>query len=444
MSLYENTIERLERKSATIAVIGLGYAGFPSALAFAESGVRVVGIDADPRIVEAIREGRSHLAHIDHDRVLRARAEFGLEAYGDFEAIGEVDGVLLCAPTPLTLEGLPDLACLCAMAESVATRIRRGALICVESTTYPGATRAVVGAIFSKAGLVPGEDVFLAHAPEREDPGSSHRDAATVPKVVGGLTPSCGRLAEALYRHVNHQVHRVNSPEVAESAKLLENMFRAVNIGFINEIKTILDRMEIDVWEVVQAAATKPFGFMPFYPGPGVGGHCIPIDPYYFTHRAGEFGVRSSVLEAALAASREMPAYVVSEVAERLAREGIGLRGAKILVLGLAYKPEIGDTRESPGLAIMELLVKEGAQVVGHDPFVAVDSVTSYEVLSNLDIAALADADAVILATNHAVFDYPPIERHAKILVDPHGHFRKKDLGAAKSGRWSAGERVLM
>lgn len=423
----ENLVTRPASEIGLVAVLGLGYAGLPLALSIAEKGVLVIGIDQDRRIVDSLNFGESPFRHIPSERVSRLTKSGRFAACYDYARIGEADAVMICAPTPLDLDGAPDLSCLSAMVTSAAPRLRKGALVSVESTTYPGATREVVGGILRKHGHTPGEDVFLAHSPEREDPGNSRYSLATTPKIVGGLTQACGDAAEALYRAVAVDIHRVSTPEISEAAKLLENMFRAVNIGFINEIKVVLDRMEINVWEVMDAAATKPFGFMTFSPGPGLGGHCIPVDPRYFSWKARQVGASCEVLECALAASFAMPEYVVTQVEKGLADRKVEMSDAKVLVLGVTYKANVPDTRESPALEIMKLLAARGTRVSWHDPWVNAHLEGSdYQRLHDLDVSAVISSDCIVLATDHASFDYALIAEKAKFIVDPRGSFTKK------------------
>ncbi|MCB1149474.1 MAG: nucleotide sugar dehydrogenase, partial [Chlamydiia bacterium] len=356
------TLEKLAQKDLTVGIVGLGYVGYPLALQFAESGARVLGFDVDATKIAKINRGESYIKHINHGRLQKILKSCWLQATDDFSRIAECDAVIICVPTPLSKHLEPDLSYIVKTGEAIAPHLKKGALVSLESTTWPGTTEEVLGPIV-------GDAVHLAYSPEREDPGNKQYHTKTIPKLVGGATEEALDLATALYRIAIDQVIPVKSTRSAEAAKLLENIFRSVNIALVNELKIIFDRMGIDVWEVIEAASTKPFGFMPFWPGPGLGGHCIPIDPFYLTWKAKEFGVPTRFIELAGEINRSMPHYVVQKVMECLNHFGKALKHSKILILGLAYKPDIDDYRESPSLELMRLLEEKGAHVSYNDPF---------------------------------------------------------------------------
>jgi UDP-N-acetyl-D-glucosamine dehydrogenase len=372
MNQHENLLKLIAGRTARVGVIGLGYVGLPLALLFEEAGFPVVGFDVDPAKPEALRRGESYIRHIGAERVARAFAGGRIEATVDFDRLRDCDAILVCVPTPLGRHREPDLSYIRATADEVARRLRPGQLVVLESTTYPGTTREELLPRLEARGLRCGKEVFVAFSPEREDPGNREFHTQNIPKVVGGMDPASQEAAAALYGAAVARVVAVSSPEVAEAAKLLENIFRAVNIALANEMKLVLDRMGIDVWEVIEAAKTKPFGFMPFYPGPGLGGHCIPLDPFYLTWKAAEHGVWARFIELAGEVNTSMPRYVVERTARALNRHGKSLKGASILVLGLSYKADIDDDRESPSFEIIERFREEGAVVAYCDPYIPV------------------------------------------------------------------------
>ncbi len=355
-------LDRIQARTARIGVIGQGYVGLPLALVFREAGFPTIGFDLDPVKVNALRRGESYIKHIGPERVAAAVASGKFEATTDFDALAECDAIFICVPTPLGPHREPDNSYIHRTAEEIAKRLRRGQLVVLESTTYPGTTDEEVQGILAKSGLSTPADYFLAFSPEREDPGNAKFSTKSIPKIVGGVNPASTEAAAALYAAALDRVVPVSSSRVAESAKLLENIFRSVNIALVNELKTILDRMNIDVWEVIEAAKTKPFGFMPFYPGPGLGGHCIPLDPFYLSWKAAEHGEWARFIELAGEVNTRMPRYVVNKVMHALNEDGKALKGAKVLVLGLAYKANIDDDRESPSYELLELLKELGAQ----------------------------------------------------------------------------------
>ncbi len=424
-------VERLERRDFRIGVIGLGYVGLPLALAFAESGFRVLGFDVDPTLVAALSSGSSPLEHITTARVERAVQAGTLEASSELDRLGEPDALLICVPTPLNRHREPDLSYVEDTARQIAQRLRRGQLVILESTTYPGTTEELLLPILSQSGLVHGRDFHLAFSPEREDPGNPTVTTTGIPKVIGGLDAAAGELAEAVYRQVFTRTVRVSSARTAEAAKLTENIFRAVNIALVNELKTVYDAMGIDVWEVLDAAETKPFGFMRFNPGPGWGGHCIPVDPFYLVWKAREFGHRARFIELAGEVNREMPRYVVEKLQTALNRRGKPVKGSAVLILGIAYKPDIDDPRESPAFEIIEHLLTLGARVSYHDPHIPkAPPMRSWPDLPPLESVALSDPllerqDAVVVVTHHAAIDYERIAERAALVVDTRGVYRR-------------------
>jgi UDP-N-acetyl-D-glucosamine dehydrogenase len=394
-----------------IAIIGLGYVGLPLGLRFAESGVSVLGLDVDPAKVEAINAGRSYIRHIDADKIASAHREKRLEASTDFSRVAEVDAVLICVPTPLNKHREPDISYVlqsgAAIAPYLKTESEKRKLVVLESTTYPGTTDTDLREILEAgSGLKAGVDFHLAFSPEREDPGRSDHSVKTIPKVMGGYTEACLQRCIELYSLALDQVHPVGSCRVAEATKLTENIFRSVNIALVNELKVVFHKMDIDVWDVIDAAATKPFGYMPFYPGPGLGGHCIPIDPFYLTWKAREYEQHTRFIELAGEINTAMPDYVVSRVAEALNEEGKAVKGSRILLLGMAYKPNVDDDRESPSYVLTEKLEAKGARVSYNDPFVPEIKLTrEHAHLAGRKSVAISDAyDCILLATHHNAY----------------------------------------
>ncbi|MDE2060526.1 MAG: nucleotide sugar dehydrogenase [candidate division NC10 bacterium] len=421
--------ERISRRDYTVGIIGLGYVGLPAVLRFWEVGFRVLGFDIDPHKVKRLTAGESYIQHLPSDRVASLVRSGRFEATTNFDRLEEADALVVCVPTPLTRHRNPDLQYVTQTTDAIARTLRVGQLICLESTTYPGTTEELVLPRLEAKGLRVGEDFFLVFSPEREDPGNARFGLATIPKVLGGVSNACGELGEALYRTIVPTVVRVASPGVAEMAKLLENIYRAVNIALVNELKMLSDRMGIDIWEVIDAAATKPFGFQPFYPGPGLGGHCIPIDPFYLTWKAREYGMATHFIELAGETNHAMPGWVVGKVAEALNRKSKSLNNASILVLGVAYKKDIDDQRESPALEILTLLRQQGARVNYSDPHVP--RCYGHRHYPDLDLTSLPltaetleAEDAVILVTNHTAFDLDLIRCHAKLIVDTRNAFK--------------------
>ncbi len=414
--------EKIATRTAVVGVIGQGYVGLPLALVFREAGFRVIGFDLDPVKVEALGRGESYIKHIGPERVAAAVASGKYLATSDFDRLAECDAIMICVPTPLGRHREPDNSYIHSTAEQIARRLRPGQLIVLESTTYPGTTDSEVRPILERGGLRCGEDFLLAFSPEREDPGRKDFDTRTIPKVVGGVDPRSTEVAAALYAAALAKVVPVSSARVAESGKLLENVFRSVNIALVNELKMIFDRMDIDVWEVIRAAETKPFGFMPFFPGPGLGGHCIPLDPFYLSWKAAEHGEWARFIELAGEINTRMPRFVARKVAEALNGDRKAVNGAKVLVLGLAYKANIDDDRESPSYEIIELLQESGAQVDYCDPYFPVARKTrKYDTGLRsvpLEAGTFAAYDAVVVATAHELFKDPALFRGVKLVVD--------------------------
>ena len=427
---------RFARRKAIVGVLGLGYVGLPLALRFAEGGTRVIGFDVDASKIRKLKAGKSYINYIP-DRMIRDGRAAGFRATADFSQARKCDALIICVPTPLNKTREPDLSYVVNTAEAVAPYLRRGQLVSLESTTWPGTTEEVVQPIVERRGFVIGKDVFLVFSPERQDPGNPKFDTRNIPKLVGGVTPACRALGEALYALAVDRVVPVSSTRVAEMAKLLENIHRAVNIGLVNELKMVCDRMGIDLFEVIDAAATKPFGFVPYYPGPGLGGHCIPIDPFYLTWKAREFGVHTRFIELAGEINHSMPDWVVQKVGRALNREGKAIRDARILILGIAYKKNVDDMRESPAVELVERLQYLGAKVEYSDPHIPVFPRIrrGHFDLKSVAITArnLKRFDAVLLATNHDAFDYALIARHAKLVVDTRGVYRKPRKNVVKA-----------
>ena len=424
--------DRIARRECTVGVVGLGYVGLPLVLRFGEVGFRVMGFDIDVAKVDQLNSGTSYIEHVPAPRVQALLDARRFEATADLGRLGEPDAVIICVPTPLTQHRDPDLRFIERTADAVAATLRRDQLVCLESTTYPGTTEEVVLPRLEARGLRVGEDFFLAFSPEREDPGNAHFDTATIPKVVGGVTPDCLALASALYAEAIKQIVPVASTRVAEATKILENVYRAVNIALVNELKIAFERMGINVWDVIEAAKTKPFGFQAFYPGPGLGGHCIPIDPFYLTWKAREYGVATRFIELAGEINAGMPAYVILKLMEALNERGKALKGSRILVLGAAYKRDTDDSRESPGLEIMEELFHRGAKVEYSDPHLPRLPIVRRHKIDLASVvlseASLRQYDAVLLVTDHTRFPYDLIHRSASLIVDSRNAFRARQL----------------
>jgi UDP-N-acetyl-D-glucosamine dehydrogenase len=430
---------RIASRSAKVGVIGLGYVGLPLACLFAEQGFPVTGFDIDPKKIEALGAGRSYIRHIPGKRIAPLVKAGKLAASDDFAGLQRMDVIVICVPTPLNRYREPDLTFIVATGESVARNLRKGQLVVLESSTYPGTTTEVLKPILEASGLKSGRDFHLAYSPEREDPGNEKFGTAAIPKVIGGDGKAALALAKQLYDAVVVKTVPVSSPETAEAIKLTENIFRAVNIAMVNELKVIFDAMGIDVWEVVEAAKTKPFGFMPFYPGPGLGGHCIPIDPFYLTWKAREFGINTRFIELAGEINTLMPRYVMARLAGALSDHARrALKGARILMIGLAYKKNVDDMRESPALTLIGMLEEAGARVDYHDPWVPrVKPSREHGHLTDrrsvaLTAARVAAADAVLIVTDHDAVDYRLIGRKAKLVVDTRNAMARAGIRSPK------------
>ena len=407
----------------TVGVIGLGYVGLPLAVAFAPEGCDVLGVDVDLSKVEAIDAGRSYIEDVTDEALAGVAERIHVSAgYGD---LARADAVLICVPTPLTRNREPDLGPLVDSTRALAKVLRVGQLVVLESTTYPGTTRERMAPLLEESGLTAGRDFHLAFSPERVDPGRTDFTMRNTPKVIGGLTDACGERAEALYGLVCDRVLRVSTPEAAELTKLLENIFRSVNIALVNELAMLTDRMGIDIWEVVDAAATKPYGFMRFDPGPGMGGHCLPVDPFYLSWRAREFDMATEFIELAGKVNQQMPYHCVAKAQRALNDRSLSVRGARVAVIGVSYKPGVGDMRESPALKIIELLLELGAEVVYHDPHVA--SVGEFDLRSTPLEQAITDADLALIVTAHPEVDHDLIAERARLVLDLRGVTRGSD-----------------
>src|SRR5665647_1496743 len=424
----ERLLKRLNDKSARIGIVGLGYVGLPLMLDFSQVGFPALGFDIDPRKVDLLNAGKSYFVHIPDSRVAAA-TERGMAATSQYSRAAETDAMILCLPTPLNRDRGPDLSFVIDSLEGILPFLHPGQLICLESTTYPGTTDEEIKPRVESRGLTVGEDVFVVYSPEREDPGNREYSMSNTPKVIGGTTPACLEVGSALYATITERIVPVSSTKAAELTKLLENIYRAVNIGLINEMKMVAERMDIDIWEVIDAAATKPYGFTPFYPGPGYGGHCIPIDPFYLTWKARTYGIETRLIEVAGDINTAMPAWVVDKTADALHALGKKLEGSRVLVLGVAYKKNVDDVRESPGIKILQTLKDRGAVVYYSDPYVPMLhrmrehdlKLTAVEV----DAELLSRMDCIIVATDHDAFDYAFIQKHAKLIVDTRGRYRE-------------------
>ncbi|MDQ7786916.1 MAG: nucleotide sugar dehydrogenase [Thermodesulfovibrionales bacterium] len=428
-------MQKIKTKDARIGIIGLGYVGLPLSLAFCRAGFQVSGFDVDQRKVELLREGRSYIKHIPAARIKEQRGCFTPTA--DFSLLQKMDCIILCVPTPLDKNREPDMTYVFKTTETVAQYLRKGQLVVLESTTYPGTTDEDMRAILERKGLRAGKDFFLAYSPEREDPNNRDFSVSTIPKIVGGYSKKCLSVVKRLYDSIVEKTVPVSSTKVAEAAKLLENIYRSVNIAMVNELKMLFERMGIDVWEVIEASKTKPFGFQAFYPGPGLGGHCIPIDPFYLTWKAREYDFITRFIELAGEINTNMPYHVVQTVEAVLNRSKKSLNGARIFILGVAYKKDVDDLRESPALRIMQILRNFGARVQYYDPHVPV--CRSHRSYPGIDVKSakltgevLKKSDLVLLITDHSAFDYAFIEKNARCIVDTRNAFRQHGIESSK------------
>lgn len=421
-------VDKFKSKKAVIGIVGLGYVGLPLALRYSEEKFKVIGFDIDQFKVNKINEGQSYIEHISSEAVGIAKKS-GFEGTTDFKRITEVDAIILCVPTPLNKYREPDLSFVLNTTDAIVPYLRKGQIVSLESTTYPGTTEEELLPRVEKNGLKVGEDIFLVFSPEREDPGNEKFTTRTIPKVVGGQTPNCLEAGVALYSGVIDKVVPVSSAKAAEMTKLLENIHRSINIGLVNEMKMVCDKMGIDIHEVIDAAATKPFGFVAYRPGPGIGGHCIPIDPFYLTWKAREYGVHTHFIELAGEINSAMPSWVLKKIAKSLNQHEKSIKGSKILVLGISYKKNIDDMRESPSVFLMEKIRDEGARLDYSDPHVPVFPKMrehSFDLKSvELNPQTIASYDCIVLTTDHDKFDYEMIQKNAKLIVDTRGKYRK-------------------
>jgi UDP-N-acetyl-D-glucosamine dehydrogenase len=437
MTTFDSLAAAIDGKTARVGVVGLGYVGLPLVHAFVSAGFRTLGFDVDQAKVDKLLAGQSYIGHLPSHWIAACVGERTFEPTADMRRLAEADVIVICVPTPLNESRDPDLSYIEATAGQIARTLRPGQIVVLESTTYPGTTRDVVLPLLAAGGLVVGRDFFLAYSPEREDPGNPDHSARRIAKVVGGIEPASRTLAERLYRHAVVEVVPVSSCEVAEACKILENTYRAVNIALVNELKMLYDRMAIDVWEVIDAAKTKPFGFQAFYPGPGLGGHCIPIDPFYLTWLARKHGLPTRFIELAGEINTRMPAYVVERIAWALNERGKPIRGSRILILGVAYKPDVDDPRESPSFELMDLLRARGALLAYNDPHVPkLPHMRHHDVLDLVSQPMtqefLARQDCVVIATAHSAYDYDFVVEHSSLVVDTRNATRNVRFGRDK------------
>src|SRR5271157_3845571 len=437
MTIQSDLIQRLQNRTAKVSILGLGYVGLPLAVVFAEAGFKVIGIDPIQEKVDKVQQGKSYVLDVPSEQLARLVASGHLQATTDFSVLKEADAVSICVPTPLRKTGDPDLSFIVSATEALAPYVHAGMIVVLESSTYPGTTRELVlPKLIEKSGLKVGVDLFLAFSPERVDPGRKDWTTINTPKVVGGFTPACCEVATAWYCQALETVVPVSTVEVAEMAKLLENTFRMINIGLVNEMAIICDRLGIDVWDVINAAATKPFGFMKFSPGPGLGGHCIPIDPLYLSWKLRALNYNARFIELASEINTNMPRFVISKVQDALNEHCLPVKGSQILVLGAAYKPDIDDLRESPALDVIGLLIKKGAQVSYHDPYIPQLDHEDWKLNSVPDLmAAVRQADCVVIVTNHSCYDYPAILEAARMIVDTRNALGESGKQSAKVER---------
>jgi len=431
--------KKIEQKKARVAVVGLGYVGLPLAVEFAKAGFAVTGIEVDKSKVSMLRRGESYIQDVPNDEIAPLVQRGVLISTAEFAAIGGADAIIICVPTPLRKTKDPDLSYVIGAVSEIARRMRGEQLIVLESTTYPGTCEELILPFLERKGGRVGRDFFLAFSPERVDPGNERHRTRNITKIIGGVTPRCTALATSLYTQVIERVHPVSSTRVAEMAKLLENTFRSVNIAMVNEMALICDRMDIDVWEVIGAAATKPFGFMPFYPGPGLGGHCLPIDPLYLSWKARVHNFETRLIDVAAEINARMPDHVYGLVVNALNSRGACVRGARIMVCGVAYKRDVGDTRESPALDIMRALIRNGARVSYADPYVRELGVEGKRLRSQrLSPASLRRSDCVLIVTDHSSFDYELIVKNSPLVIDTRNATRNI------APRWKAGKVVTL
>ena len=437
MATKDDLLASITSHKATIGIIGLGYVGLPLVLRFGEENFKVLGFDVDPEKVSKLNAGQSYIRHIEASRIQPLVAKKAFEATTDFTRLREADCVIICVPTPLDSKKDPDLQYIEKTGIALTKTLRKGQLISLESTTYPGTTDEILLEQFKATGLIVGQDYFLVFSPEREDPGNAKFSTRTIPKVVGGTTPACLELGKALYSQVIDRVVTVSSTRAAELVKLLENIYRCVNIALVNELKLLTERMDIDIWEVIDAASTKPFGFTPFYPGPGLGGHCIPIDPFYLSWKAKEYDFATRFIQLAGEVNSAIPHYVVERIGSALNDRGKSIKGSKVLILGVAYKKDVDDVRESPSLEIMELLQDKGATLLYHDPYIPKLHKMRKHDFSHMSSTPLTDdmlrgLDAVLIATDHTGVDYQRVVEQSAVTVDSRNATRGITRGREK------------
>ncbi len=435
-NIKNQLLAKLADKQAIIGVVGLGYVGLPLALRYAQVGFSVIGIDIDKHKVDTLNAGKSYIEYFSSEKIQQAQAQ-GFRATTDFSVVATIDALIICVPTPLNKHREPDISFVTNTTDTLVPYLRKGQVISLESTTYPGTTEEELLPRVQSTGLLVGHDIFLIYSPEREDPGNPNFETRTIPKVCGGQTAECLEIGIALYSSAIDRVVPVSSTKVAEMTKLLENIHRAVNIGLVNEMKIVADKMDIDIHEVISAAATKPFGFTPYYPGPGLGGHCIPIDPFYLTWKAREYGINTRFIELAGEINTSMPQWVIGKVIEGMNNQGKALKNSKVLVLGIAYKPNIDDMRESPSAELMEILQEKGAIVAYSDPHVPkFPAMRRYHFdLTSVELTPenIQSYDCLLLATQHKAFDYDLIQKHAKLIVDSRGVYKQKFSNITKA-----------
>jgi len=426
-------IKKIQQKKARFGIVGLGYVGLPLAVAFAKVGFTVLGIEQNPNRKKMVNSGLNYITDVDDAELKSMVISKKLKAIDDFSELKKADVICICVPTPLDKNKQPNISYVKSVVQQIAKIIRKGQLIILESTTYPGTTEEIILPKLQAAGLVVGKDFFLAFSPERVDPGNKTFRTGDIPKVVGGVTQACSAMAKFFYSQIIADIFVVSSPKVAEMEKLLENIFRSVNIALVNELALLCKKMGIDIWEVIEAAKTKPYGYMPFYPGPGLGGHCIPLDPFYLAWKAKEYNMNTRFIELAGEVNDKMPEYIVQLVQDALNQENQSLKGAKLLILGIAYKKDIDDWRESPALKIFEILLSKGAQVSYSDPHISKFSHAGVAYSSvKLDKKSLASCDCAVIVTDHSLFDYRFIAQQAKLIVDT------RNATAKLGGKYSA------
>lgn len=415
-------LDKIQKRSAIVGVIGLGYVGLPLVIQFVKAGFNAIGFDVDDKKVKSLREGKTYIKHIPAEEVKILKSSGSFKATTNFSHLKNTDCIIICVPTPLNKYREPDLSYVLDTTQTIAKHLRKGQLVVLESTTYPGTTDNEMREILEDTGLKAGHDFYLAFSPEREDPNNKHFSTSTIPKIVGGYTKNCLQVADALYSSVVKKTVPVSSTRVAEAAKLLENIYRAVNIALVNELKILFDRMDIDIYEVIEAAKTKPFGFQAFYPGPGLGGHCIPIDPFYLTWKAREYDFHTKFIELAGEVNTYMPYYVMEKITVAMNKQGKTLKNAKVLVLGLAYKKDVDDTRESPSFKLIELLMQNGSLVDFNDPYIPQTKKMRMYDLNKCSVPvtpeSLKQYDCVVVATDHSCYDYKMIVNNSALVVD--------------------------